>query len=288
MTAKRADFRFTERLRVRWAEVDMQRIVFNGHYLMYIDTAVAGWWRAMALPYHQTMEHLDGELFVRKATLEYHASARYDDLLDVGVRTARVGNTSMLLAAAVMRGDQVLVEGELVYVFADPDATTSRPVPETLRQVMLDFEAGQPMVQVRVGTWAELGADAQAIRTEVFVQEQKISAEMEWDAADATCLHAVAYNRFGLPLATGRLLEHVPGVAKIGRMAVRAPMRGGRIGREVLDALMQAARDRGDREALLHAQTSAAAFYSRAGFVTRGDLFEEAGIPHVEMVRALA
>jgi YbgC/YbaW family acyl-CoA thioester hydrolase len=287
MTAKRADFRFTERLRVRWAEVDMQRIVFNGHYLMYIDTAVAGWWRAMALPYHATMEHLDGELFVRKATLEYHASARYDDLLDVGIRTARVGNTSMLLAAAVMRGDQVLVEGELVYVFADPDATTSRPVPETLRQVMLDFEAGQPMVQVRVGAWSELGADAQAIRTEVFVQEQKIPAEMEWDEADATCLHAVAYNRFGLPLATGRLLEHVPGVAKIGRMAVLASMRGGRIGREVLDALMQAARERGDREALLHAQTSASAFYSRAGFVTRGDLFEEAGIPHVEMVRAL-
>jgi predicted GNAT family N-acyltransferase len=181
----------------------------------------------------------------------------------------------------------VLVEGELVYVFADPQATTSRPVPDTLRQVMLDFEAGQPMVQVRVGPWAELGADAQAIRTEVFVQEQKIPAEMEWDEADASCLHAVAYNRFGLPLATGRLLEHVPGVAKIGRMAVLASMRGGRIGREVLDALMQAARQRGDREALLHAQTSAAAFYSRAGFVSRGDPFEEAGIPHVEMVRPL-
>ncbi|EHR71467.1 acyl-CoA thioester hydrolase, YbgC/YbaW family [Burkholderiales bacterium JOSHI_001] len=288
MTAKRADFRFTERLRVRWAEVDMQRVVFNGHYLLYIDTAVAGWWRAMALPYHATMERLDGELFVRKATLEYHAGARYDDLLDVGIRTAKVGNTSMLLAAAVMRGDQVLVEGELVYVFADPHATTSRPVPDALRQVMLDFEAGQPMVQVRVGPWAELGADARAIRTEVFVLEQKIPAEMEWDEADATCLHAVAYNRFGLPLATGRLLEHVPGVAKIGRMAVRASMRGGRIGREVLDALMQAARERGDREALLHAQTSAAAFYSRAGFVTRGAQFEEAGIPHVEMVRALS
>ena len=287
MSTKRSDFRFTERLRVRWAEVDMQRVVFNGHYLLYIDTAVAGWWRAMALPYHATMEHLDGELFVRKATLEYHGAARYDDLLDVGIRTAKVGNTSMLLVAAVMRGDQVLVEGELVYVFADPDATTSRPLPDALRQVMLDFEAGQPMVQVRVGSWAELGADASAIRTEVFVQEQKIPADMEWDEADASCLHAVAYNRFGLPLATGRLLEHVPGVAKIGRMAVRASMRGGRIGREVLDALMQAAKARGDREALLHAQTSAAAFYSRAGFVTRGELFEEAGIPHVEMVRPL-
>jgi predicted GNAT family N-acyltransferase len=149
------------------------------------------------------------------------------------------------------------------------------------------FEAGKPMVDVRVGAWDELGREASAIRTQVFVEEQKIPAEMEWDAADAVCTHAVAYNRFGMPLATGRLLDHVPGVAKIGRMAVLAPMRGSRVGRAVLDALMQAARQRGDREALLHAQTSAAPFYSRAGFQSRGEVFEEAGIPHVEMVCTL-
>ena len=59
---KRNDFRFLEPLRVRWAEVDMQKIVFNGHYLMYIDTAVAGYWRALALPYHDTMVALQGDL----------------------------------------------------------------------------------------------------------------------------------------------------------------------------------------------------------------------------------
>jgi predicted GNAT family N-acyltransferase len=59
------------------------------------------------------------------------------------------------------------------------------------------------------------------------------------------------------------------------------------VGRRVLDALMQAARERGDTEVLLHAQTSAAAFYERAGFVPRGPAFEEAGIAHVEMARAL-
>jgi predicted GNAT family N-acyltransferase len=88
-------------------------------------------------------------------------------------------------------------------------------------------------------------------------------------------------------LATGRLLQHVPGVAKIGRMAVSRSMRGSGIGRHVLDALMKVARERGDREAVLHAQLSAAPFYSRAGFVARGTMFEEAGIPHIEMVRAL-
>jgi len=284
---KRQDFRHLERLRVRWAEVDLQQIVFNGHYLMYLDTAVAGYWRAMALPYAQTMHGLGGDLYVRKSSLEYHASARYDELLDIGIRTERVGNSSLLMQGGVFRGDELLVSGELVYVFANPATQTSQPVPEALREVLRGFEAGEPMVTVQVGGWAGLGPDASAIRTQVFVQEQKIPAEMEWDEADAGCMHAVAYNRLGLPLATGRLLPHVPGVAKIGRMAVQAPMRGSRVGRAVLDALMAQARQQGEREVLLHAQTSAAPFYTRAGFNTRGPEFEEAGIPHVEMVRML-
>jgi YbgC/YbaW family acyl-CoA thioester hydrolase len=284
---KRTDFRFLERLRVRWAEIDLQKIVFNGHYLMYFDTAITGYWRALALPYVQTLEYLGGDLFVRKATLEYHGSARLDDLLDIGVRSTRIGNSSLVFATAVFRNDELLVSGELVYVFADPATQSAKPVPQELRDVLQAFEAGKAMVEVRVGSWDELGRDAQAIRTAVFVDEQKIPAEMEWDEADAGCIHAVAVNRFGVPLATGRLLEHVPGVAKIGRMAVTQTMRGSRVGRSVLEALMKAARARGDHEVVLHAQVSAAPFYARAGFSQRGSVFEEAGIPHVEMVRSL-
>src|SRR5947199_7327406 len=92
---KRSEFRFLDRLRVRWAEIDAQQIVFNGHYLMYFDTAVAGYWRALAMPYAATMQSLGGDLFVRKATLEYLGSAVYDDVLDIGMRCARVGNSSM-------------------------------------------------------------------------------------------------------------------------------------------------------------------------------------------------
>jgi YbgC/YbaW family acyl-CoA thioester hydrolase len=287
MSDKRNEFRHLERLRVRWAEVDMQKIVFNAHYLMYFDTAVAGYWRAMALPYHDTMEYLAGDLYARKATVEYHASAKYDDQIEVGVRTQRIGNSSMVLACGVFRSEQLLVGGELVYVFADPATMTSRPIPQQLREVLQDFEAGKPMIDVRVGSWKELGAAAQAIRKQVFIEEQQIAADLEWDGVDPDCVHALAVNRFGVPLATGRLLEHVPGVAKIGRMAVKSSMRGSRIGRAVLDALVLAARQRGDREALLHAQCSAAPFYARAGFTERGPVFEEAGIPHVEMVRTL-
>ena len=287
MSMTRQDFRCLERLRVRWAEIDAQQIVFNAHYLGYFDTAVGAYWRALALPYADTMKSLGGDLYVRKSTVEYLGSAHYDDLLDIGVRCARVGTTSFTVQCAVFRGDELLVHGELVYVFADVAQQRPLPVPPALRQTLLGFEAGDPMVTVQVGAWEVLGPHAGAIRQAVFVQEQKIPADMEWDAADASCVHAVAYNRLGVPLATGRLLEHVPGVAKIGRMAVMRSMRGARIGREVLEALMQAARARGDREVLLHAQLSAASFYMRAGFQQRGPVFEEAGIQHVEMVRSL-
>ena len=284
---KRSEFRFLDRLRVRWAEIDAQKIVFNGHYLTYFDTAVSGYWRALALPYAQTLAALGGDLFVRKATVEYHGSARYDDVLDIGIRCGQIGNSSMVFTAAAFRQDELLVSAELVYVFADPQAQTSKPVPRELRDVMQAFEAGESMLQVRVGSWDELGREAQAIRTEVFVQEQLIPAHLEWDEADRDCVHALAVNRLGLPLATGRLLACGPGVAKIGRMAVVQPMRGSAVGRAVLEALMKTARERGDREVMLHAQTSAASFYARAGFSQRGSVFEEAGIPHIEMVRAL-
>jgi len=283
----RSEFRFFDRLRVRWAEIDAQKIVFNGHYLMYFDTAIAGYWRALAMPYAQTMEYLSGDLFVRKATIEYEGSARYDDVLDIGIRCTRIGTSSILFSGVAFRQDRALVSCELVYVFADPHSQTSRPVPQQLRDVLQSFEAGKPMVDVRTGNWDTLGREAREIRTEVFVDEQRIPADMEWDDADTGAVHAVAFNRFGAALATGRLLEHVPGVAKIGRMAVRQTVRGSGVGHAVLDALLLAARQRGDREAVLHAQLSAAPFYGRAGFTPRGPVFDEAGIPHVEMMRGL-
>jgi YbgC/YbaW family acyl-CoA thioester hydrolase len=284
---KRNEFRFLERLRVRWAEIDAQKIVFNGHYLMYFDTAVAGYWRALALPYAQSMAQLGGDLYVRKATLEYEASAVYDDVVDVGIRCARVGTSSILFSAAVFRRDQLLVGGELVYVFADPATQRSQPVPAALREVLQSFEAGEPMFEVRTGGWDALGADALPLRHAVFVDEQGVPVELEADGRDAQATHAVASNRLGLALATGRLVESEPGVAQIGRMAVLSGIRGGGIGRSVLDALLEAARARGCRRVVLHAQASALPFYRRAGFVEGGAPYEEAGIAHVDMSRSL-
>ncbi len=284
---KLGDFRFLDSLRVRWVEVDMQKIVFNGHYLMYFDTAVAGYWRALALPYHDTMAQLQGDLYVRRVTLEYEGSARYDDALQVGIRCTRIGNSSMVFSAAVFRNQTRLVHGDLVYVFADPTTQTSRPVPQVLRDVLLAYEAGQVMFDVRVGTWAEQGAAAQNIRQAVFAQEQGIAADLGLDAADATAVHALACNRLGVPLASGRLLAAGPGLAQIGRLATLATVRGAGLGTAVLGALMDAARSRGDHEVLLQAQASAVDFYLRRGFARHGAEFEQSGVPHQEMRRRL-
>ncbi len=284
---KRQDFRFAHRLRVRWVEVDMQQIVFNGHYLMYFDTAVTDYWRQLAMPYAATMAQLGGDMYVKRASVEYHASAEMDDFLEVCMRCDRIGNSSMTFAGAIFRGDELLITGELVYVYADPVAKKSQPLPAALRDMLEDFERGEDMVQLHLGTWQDLQKLASPLRTEVFVDEQKVPAEMEWDEDDKTALHCVAVNRMGMPLATGRLLQHAPGVGRIGRMAVKKQMRGSDLGRRVLGALMDAARERGDQQVLLHAQCSAEGFYRRSGFAPHGAVFEEAGIAHIEMVRAL-
>lgn len=284
---QRQNFRCMHRLRVRWAEVDMQKIVFNAHYLMYIDTAMSEYWRALALPYEASMHILGGEMYVKKATVEYHASAKLDDTLDVGMRCARIGNSSCLFEAAIFCGDRLLVTGELVYVFADPATQTSTPVPAALRAMLEGYEAGAEMVEVRTGDWNTLGRDAARLRTAVFVREQGIPADVEADALDASARHAVLYNRLGQPVATGRLLQQAPSVGRIGRMAVDRSVRGAQWGRVLLAALLEAARARGDTQVQLHAQCSAQGFYERAGFTVAGAPYEEAGLAHVLMTQAL-
>ena len=284
---QRHNFRCMHRLRVRWAEVDMQKIVFNAHYLMYIDTAMSEYWRALALPYEASMHILGGEMYVKKATVEYHASAKLDDTLDVGMRCARIGNSSCLFEAAIFCGDRLLVTGELIYVFADPATQTSTPVPAALRAMLEGYEAGAEMVEVRTGDWNTLGRDAARLRTAVFVREQGIPADVEADALDASARHAVLYNRLGQPVATGRLLQQAPGVGRIGRMAVDRSVRGAQWGRVLLAALVEAARARGDTQVQLHAQCSAQGFYERAGFTVAGAPYEEAGLAHVLMTQAL-
>ena len=208
MSIARADFRFLHRLRVRWAEVDLQKIVFNPHYLMYLDTALADYWRAMGLPYEPTLAALGGELFVKKATLAYHASAMYDDFLDVGLRCARIGNTSIQLHGGIFRGDQLLVAAELVHVFADPLSRTPISVPTVLRQTMQGFDAGASVVDLQTGSWADLGDAVRTLRTP--------------EPRDHGAQHAVVRNRLGLVIASARLLPHAAAADAVVELALVA------------------------------------------------------------------
>lgn len=138
-------------------------------------------------------------------------------------------------------------------------------------------------IRVTLGDWETQRQDAQAVRYEVFVVEQKVPLDMEWDEMDVRCVHAVAYSAEGTAVGTGRLLPD----GHIGRMAVRQPVRGKGIGAIMLEALVDAASKRGDREVMLNAQTQAEPFYERYGFRRDGEVFMEAGIPHIHMRRAL-
>lgn len=283
MSSSLKDFRFLHPLRVRWSEVDMQKIVFNAHYLMYLDTAMGAYWRELALPYADTMASLEGDLFVKKATLEYHAPALYDELLQVGLRLESIGISSLRYAGAVFHNGALLVSAELIYVFADPASRTSRQVPTALRKVLSDFEAGSSMIETITGPWQALGESITPLRNSVFVNEQKISPTLVYDDADESAIHAAVVNGLGRVVSSGRLLVHAPGTGRIGRMATDPALRGQGLAREVLHALMSASKQRGDRAIVLHAQTSATGFYRKEGFEPVGPEFEEAGIAHQEM-----
>ena len=143
----RPDFICVPRLRVRWAEVDMQKIVFNGHYLTYIDTAIAEYWREIGLPYpHGYVDRYKNDVFLRKATVEYLGSARYDDQLDVCCRVARLGRSSMTFLFEIYREgeDRPLVTAELVYVNADPASMKAAPLPDDVRSRVLRYERLAP------------------------------------------------------------------------------------------------------------------------------------------------
>ena len=140
----RQQFRLTHRLRVRWAEVDRQGIVFNGHYLTYFDVGITEYYRALGYPYPDGLAQHGTDLYVRKAEVEYQASAEYDDEIDICVRVERLGRSSFDFRIEIHRAGQLLVTGKVVYVNADPVARKSAPLPDFLRKAIKAFEHTAP------------------------------------------------------------------------------------------------------------------------------------------------
>jgi predicted GNAT family N-acyltransferase len=137
--------------------------------------------------------------------------------------------------------------------------------------------------RVRMADWEREREAMRAIRTPVFIVEQQVPQDIEWDDKDPLCVHALAVDADGTPIGTGRLAPD----GKIGRMAVLPDWRERGVGTAVLDFLLDCARQRGIKEARLNAQSHALEFYVRHGFEAYDDEFMEAGIPHRHMKRSL-
>jgi len=136
---------------------------------------------------------------------------------------------------------------------------------------------------VRVADWSRDEPALRAIRHRVFVVEQSVPEPLEWDGIDVSCRHAIAEDAHGAPVGCGRLLPD----GHVGRMAVLREWRGRGVGSALLESLIALARERGDREVALNAQTHAMPFYARFGFAPAGAPFDEAGIPHQAMTLKL-
>jgi predicted GNAT family N-acyltransferase len=133
-----------------------------------------------------------------------------------------------------------------------------------------------------VTTWDAGRPRLQPVRRQVFVIEQKVPEAEEWDDDDEVCVHVLA-TRNREPVGTGRISP----AGKIGRLAVLSEFRGRGIGDRILLMLIEQARHRGLAEVTLNAQVHAVPFYERHGFKAEGELFDEAGIPHRRMQKAL-
>ena len=136
---------------------------------------------------------------------------------------------------------------------------------------------------VTTARWTDAESPLRSVRHAVFVVEQRVPESLEWDGADNTSLHALAVDANGAPIGCARLLPD----GHIGRVAVLATWRRRGVGQALVARLIDEARVRGQVRVIVNAQVDAMPFYARYGFVATGDVFEEAGIPHRVMERAL-
>ncbi|MER8182555.1 GNAT family N-acetyltransferase [Kitasatospora sp. NPDC094015] len=151
------------------------------------------------------------------------------------------------------------------------------------------------MTEIREAAGPADLALVRAIRHEVFVVEQNVPEELEYDDLDATAVHLLAVTDDGAPLGTGRLihgadaleLTGVEGRVLLGRLAVQRTARGTGLGADLVRAIERAGRERGAVELELHAQVQALGFYERLGYTAEGPVYQDAGIPHRTMTRAL-
>jgi predicted GNAT family N-acyltransferase len=145
----------------------------------------------------------------------------------------------------------------------------------------------RPMhLDILIRPWQEAQKDAFRVRHEVFILEQRVPEDLEIDEFDLVAFHALAYSD-NVCIGTARLHINDDGLGQIGRMAVLSPFRNKGLGRQIMKALIETAKSKGVSSLVLHAQVSAIPFYEKLGFVANGPIYDEAGIPHRNMMMVL-
>lgn len=149
----KANFRVITPLRVRYHEADMQNIVFNANYLIYADIASTDYFRALNAHANNDTDGImglfeanGGEIMARHAEVDFRSPARFDDVLDLAVRTSRLGGSSFTLQTAMMKGDDIINITHVTYVYFDMKAQKSAPLPDHIRKIILDFEPVAPTI----------------------------------------------------------------------------------------------------------------------------------------------
>ncbi|WP_409304125.1 acyl-CoA thioesterase [Peribacillus sp. SCS-155] len=137
------DFRFSHRLKVRYSEIDGQNIVFNAHYLTYLDVAVSEFFlEGLKLDLVKLAENGEFDFVIAKTIMEYKSPARLNDWLNIWCRVGRIGNASMTMNFMITRDGEIdpLLIAEVIYVSYNPHTKTSQPVPEFVRERIEQFE----------------------------------------------------------------------------------------------------------------------------------------------------
>ena len=138
----KSDFKFAWPFRVRYSEVDGQRIVFNAHYLTYYDTAITEYFRALSYDYMGQVERTGEDYHTVRTLVEYQQPIEFDEDIEVHVRTSRIGRTSLtfLLEIHPQGQDDVRATGEVVWVNADQKTEKSAALPAELVEKIMAFE----------------------------------------------------------------------------------------------------------------------------------------------------
>tara|TARA_B100000686_G_scaffold350895_1_gene448098 strand:- start:2570 stop:3010 length:441 start_codon:yes stop_codon:yes gene_type:complete len=138
----RSNFNFSYAFRVRYSEIDAQKIVFNAHYLTYFDTAITEYFRSLPYNSMEAVERLGEDFHTVRTVVEYHKSIEFDEEIEVLVRVSRMGRSSITFQLEVhsLREEDLRATGEVIWVNTNQETHLSSPIPEELVEKLLSRE----------------------------------------------------------------------------------------------------------------------------------------------------